>query len=62
MRFFWFSTDILFNFLSKFVTQYIDWTTFEPLAEIERDYKERQLNSAWEIGLDIVERQYVLLG
>jgi len=52
----------LFNFLSKFVTQYIDWTTFEPLAEIERDYKERQLNSAWEIGLDIVERQYVLLG
>ena len=25
------------------------WTTFETLAQIERDCKERQLNSAWEI-------------
>ena len=26
------------------------WTTFQTLAKIERDCKERQLNSAWEIG------------
>ena len=25
------------------------WTTFETLAEIERDWQERQLNSAWEV-------------
>ena len=37
---FWFSSVILLNFLPK-INRY--WTTFETLAEIERDCKEWQL-------------------
>ena len=35
------------------------WTTFETLAEIERDCKERQLNYAWYIGFNVI--WYVLV-
>ena len=37
---FWFSSDVLLKFLPK-INRY--WTTFETLAEIERDCKEQQL-------------------
>ena len=48
MRSLWCSAVIVLNFLSK-INRY--WTTFETLAEIERDCKERQLNYAWQTGL-----------
>jgi len=52
MCLFWFSSVILLNFLPK-IKRY--WTTFETLAEIERDYKERQLCMGdWSTSLDNV--------
>ena len=47
----WFSSVILLIFLPR-INCY--WTTFETLAEIEIDYKERQLKSAWEIDIYVV--------
>jgi len=49
--------EIIFRHFVKLPVFYIInryWTTFETLAEIDRDCKERQLNAAWEIGMNLV--------